>query len=1346
MALTVSGVKNPSAGGLARVMVDSVVPSDEPDCPSSDDNGDDDGEEDEHQESEVNKADDQEMCFPDMTASDPIYLGTMAVVGAVTYKGGDLDGQPVSYGWVNAGTKDFWTGSSTDRFGAYAIPLPLPQGKYQIRAEVPMGITGYIPAVKEIEYKGTTITQDLTLGIAVKTLSGTVKYADGNAVAYASVWINSRTNFMGTGAEVNEKGEYSASLDCGDYDMNLGPKWDPETNQPSSVDWMYNQPPKQVSFACDGQQQTQTVDFTVQKSDSKVIGTLVDNNGKPADGHVELRTKEGSGNGSHTDQKGKFSIPITAGTYEMNVWTQQQDLYFTGQKVEVPTGKTVDVGTLQLSKRDAQITGTVTDSNGTPLSGMNVNAWMPGAQGWSNAQTDDKGQYTLYVFVGEWEVGIHSGEGEDSSDQNYIQPQNQRVKIEKSGQTVSDINFKLEAADATIAVQVVDQDNNTMSDLYGWAFCHLEGQFGPGNEFGASVQRGQASIPVRGGETYVCGMGFPPEMPFSLEEEQKVQINSGESKDVTMRLVENDAVIHVIVKDQDGKQLKNVEGFVFAFTPEGFSHFGEPLKPDGTAHLTVRGGKKYVVGYDFRENSGYLNSHPDFKPFEVPEDSTVTRVLTAYKADASISGTVTDPDGKPMFAWVGASNRASLEDKAQLDTGVEGAQVIDTGTQTGPDGKYKLLLVSGEFEVFAGGEFGGKKDLLPPQLSSVTVKTGDALTLDMQFRSADATVSGAVTYADSGKTVPIGFCWAWSDEQGFSGNMLSNGKYTIPLVEGTWFVGCDSFNPNKGEGEFYRAQEAIVTVTKGDTITQDFQLSKALFEIPDGVSETFSCTTLKEMRLPDGTIVKIPANALCTDGDVTVTADPATDVFRTNDAKLLMYAWNLEALQDGQLIESFNSNVTIIIPYSQEVVDEEGIDESNLLAKFFDDSTSTWQTPDNVTVDTEANLVTAQVDHFTEFAVTNSGDTKTSSEVKETTQKKQRHDIVITPWSKGGPQVAVWNKDGKLITTWFAYGQDLRMGITTFSGDLDGNGVPEVITIPGEGFSSQVRVFDGTNGKILSQFFAYDTAFKKGINLAVYDLDGDGDQEIITVPAKDATADVKIFDRNGTLVMRFNAYGSTFTKGALVAAMDLDGDKLGEVVTAPVDGSGQIRIWSASKDDGPVAQFDAYGAGYNKGIASLVLNDLDGDGKGEIITTPREGSSQVRIFNRSGKVITQFNAYGEGFKGGSRIAVGDTDGDGKQDLVALPNANGSAQARIFTKDGAVKSQFFAYPSETTRPGRFSAMLADLDANGKDEVIFGTGVDLGPNVRIFDQNGKTIAQFMALHPGFRGGMNVNAVAR
>jgi hypothetical protein len=56
------------------------------------------------------------------------------------------------------------------------------------------------------------------------------------------------------------------------------------------------------------------------------------------------------------------------------------------------------------------------------------------------------------------------------------------------------------------------------------------------------------------------------------------------------------------------------------------------------------------------------------------------------------------------------------------------------------------------------------------------------------------------------------------------------------------------------------------------------------------------------------------------------------------------------------------------------------------------------------------------------------------------------------------------------------------------------------------------------------------------------------------------------------------------------------------------------------------------------------------------------------------------------------------------------------------------------------------MLSDLDANGKDEVIFGTGVDLGPNVRIFNQDGKAIGQFMALHPGFRGGINVNAVAR
>lgn len=1338
--LTVIGVKNPESGGLGKIGVDTRT-SEDPEQPPCEPN---------------------QPCPPsDRTYSDPVYMGDIAFKGTVTYDGGDYDGQGMEQGWVNFNNESFWSGGNTDNDGNYVIMGPVSAGTYFARAEVPNGVVGYLPQQKQVNYTSGTMTVDFALEVAQKTLTGEIQDEAGNPVDDASIWLNSQSQQNGYGTDVDEDGHYEIKLACGEYNMGLNASWNQETQQQNVVDWIDPQQSKGqriVSFACDDETETQTLNITVKRVTSSVSGRVLKPDNTPMTrGHIDLRNDKGQGGGGGLGQDGRFTIPVDAGSYRINVWVDDARYYYSStDPVKVGEDADVNLGNLVLGEKTSVVKGTVTDSDGNPVQNVRINGWVRSGSGWAEARTGADGKYSMYVFPGDWQIQADLWEVNQNSDVNYINTERYELTIGED-QTVTGQDFELTVADATIVASIVG-DVNT-GEFFGWAHCFDPRSMEKGSDFGGQLNRGRAEIPIIGGNDYICGIGLPPESDYGISEEVEVSIDAGETKNIEFELKEKDASVRVILKDQDGAKVQNVNGEVFCFSAEGPGGWNNGMiGSNGEGTVRLIGGKKYMCGYHLWEDSGYLNTNPKNEPFMVEEGDALTKIYTAYKSNATVRGTVTDPDGEPMGqGWVGASNRKFVENGAIID-GVEGSQIIDTGTEVRHDGTFELPIIAGQYEMFTGnGKKGGSSDMMPPEIEVFTITKNETQVIDLQYREADAHVSGTavIEYDDGSTDVPQwGFCWAWSEDQGFSGSEMFEGEFSIPLNAGTWNIGCDSHD--QGTNKFYRSEEKQITVQKDDELTEHFTLQEGMFNVPEGLTKSFDCTSQQEIRLPDGTQVTIPANALCTSGQATLIAEPQTQMYFTKDSKPLMFAWNFEAMtassgEEGeglmgeggesgggsQLVETFNSPVTLQIPYSQEVVDSQGINEEDIIMKFWDEQSGTWKQPDNVTIDTLANIVTASVSHFTDFAVVNSGGVSGGAATS--------HDLVVTPWSKGGPQVAVWNKDGDLLATWFAYSQDLRMGITTYSGDLDGNGVNEIITIPGEGFSSQVRVFDARDGRILSQFFAYDERFKGGINLAVFDLDGDGESEIITVPQKNATSDVKIFDRNGALLGQFNAYGGSFTKGALVNAADLDGNGTGEIVLAPVDGSGQVRVFNNSGD--PLAQFNAYGDGYNKGIASIELANLDGqDSETEILTTPREGGSQVRIFNRNGGVVTQFNAYGSGFTGGSRVSVGDVHGDGVLDIIALPNSNGSAQARVFTKDGDVLSQFFAYPPETTRPGRFSATVADLDGNGVDEIVFGTGVDLGPNVRVFDRDGNTLSQFMALHSGFRGGINVNAIAR
>jgi hypothetical protein len=159
-------------------------------------------------------------------------------------------------------------------------------------------------------------------------------------------------------------------------------------------------------------------------------------------------------------------------------------------------------------------------------------------------------------------------------------------------------------------------------------------------------------------------------------------------------------------------------------------------------------------------------------------------------------------------------------------------------------------------------------------------------------------------------------------------------------------------------------------------------------------------------------------------------------------------------------------------------------------------------------------------------------------------------EIITGAGPGGGPHVRVFSKDGQpLIGGFFAYERQFRGGVNVAVLDLNNDGTKEIITGAGPGGGPHVRVFSKDGQPLIGGFFAYDREFKGGVNLSVGDVNGDGQGEIISSAGLGGSPRVKIFNRNGKLLDSFLAYEPSFTEGIKVITLDINSDRVDEILT-----------------------------------------------------------------------------------------------------------------------------------------------------------------------------------------------------
>ena len=181
-----------------------------------------------------------------------------------------------------------------------------------------------------------------------------------------------------------------------------------------------------------------------------------------------------------------------------------------------------------------------------------------------------------------------------------------------------------------------------------------------------------------------------------------------------------------------------------------------------------------------------------------------------------------------------------------------------------------------------------------------------------------------------------------------------------------------------------------------------------------------------------------------------------------------------------------------------------------------------------------------------------------SSRVQQLEDRLAPAGILAAGADAGGlPQVRLFDAlTGSVKGDFLAYDSAFRGGVHVAVGDVNGDGVPDYVTAPGAGGGPHIEAFNGRDLSLLASFLAYDPVFKGGVNVAVGDVNGDGIADIITGAGTGGGPHVRVFDVIGSTPAQiagplgsFFAYDANFRGGVNVAAGNLDGVGGDELIT-----------------------------------------------------------------------------------------------------------------------------------------------------------------------------------------------------
>jgi hypothetical protein len=247
-------------------------------------------------------------------------------------------------------------------------------------------------------------------------------------------------------------------------------------------------------------------------------------------------------------------------------------------------------------------------------------------------------------------------------------------------------------------------------------------------------------------------------------------------------------------------------------------------------------------------------------------------------------------------------------------------------------------------------------------------------------------------------------------------------------------------------------------------------------------------------------------------------------------------------------------------------------------------------------------------------------------------------DIVAGTGIGGGPNVKIFDgATGDLIASFFAYEDSFRGGVQVAVADVNHDGKPDVITGTGFGGGPRVRVFDLSGGKptVLYDFMAYDSGFRGGVMVAGGDVDGDGLAEILVGAGPGGGPHVKVYKTPSLQVIKsFYAFDANFGGGVSIAVGDVFADGVPDIIVGATSGS-QVRAFNGKT--GALTAEIPFTFPEPTGGVRVATQDTNNDGRGDVLlmaTGPGDPPRVVRLNLDTLLPLDEVLDYPQDFRGG----------------------------------------------------------------------------------------------------------------
>jgi hypothetical protein len=586
---------------------------------------------------------------------------------------------------------------------------------------------------------------------------------------------------------------------------------------------------------------------------------------------------------------------------------------------------------------------------------------------------------------------------------------------------------------------------------------------------------------------------------------------------------------------------------------------------------------------------------------------------------------------------IGQSGSPAYESIGGTSPGETGAGVVDNAIISRVSGDifftYKAVTAAGNLVKGYVNNNGGGFDLY-----RVTLSTGGSGGRLVEL------VSAAAGTSNQGANGPLDLDPRAYQITGDGTKALFTSKATN-LVTGI----SDTSPASKSGGTFdvfqrnlENATTTIISVTEANPTQAGNGDSRFPTQTPDSLVIGFESTATNLTEIPDinGTATDVFVRDLAPQGDPTrpdtLLASSLTGNTQTGNAR----SYNLVVVRTSQIDETFFRN---------------------FLAFFVSDATNL--DPNAPTLPAPGQMYREQFPIFI---------------------SKLSRIVAYSGGVNGFVAIATTDKLGRLTEVnrfqpFPGYSGEIRVA----TGDINGDGSPDVVVGGGPGAGPRVKIVDGFTLRSLDDFFAFESTFTGGVYVGAADMNADGRDDVIIGAGEGGGPRVQIYDSDtGLLIFDDFAYEPVSRTGVRVAAGDFNGDgKIDLFLAAGVGGGPRVRVFNGAALPGVnvLADFFAFESA-QRGGAYITAGDFNGDGLADIgVGGGPGGGPRVSVFNAANVSLldpntplkfVDFFAFPPGTTEGARPVIRNINGSKAGGLI-VGTGSGFPRIRTFTGNNPV---------------------------------------------------------------------------